>query len=533
MGIPSYFSYIVKNHSLIIKTYKDFLSYNEVHNLYFDSNSIIYDCLRELINIEYIHNTNKFESELIKMVCEKLVSYINIINPSDNVIIAFDGVAPVAKMEQQRTRRFKTHFEKKIIKNFIDKPEHFWDKTCITPGTTFMNKLNKNIHEFFKKNNSISVQNIIIYDSSIPGEGEHKLFDYIKNNKIKHFSKTTIVYGLDADLIMLAINHLPISKNIYLFRETPEFIKSIDKNLDPNQTYIMDIPLLSQHITKELNSVNKFNIPTFKKNIRIHDYIFICFLLGNDFLPHFPALNIRTNGFEYILNAYKNTIGNTNNFLTNGNNINWKHFKKFITLLASQEHSYIKKEYKIRDKKEKRNNFDGDLYKKYLRTPIFNREYETYINPFEFFWEKRYYKTLFDIEPTHHNIKKICMNYLEGLEWTIKYYTIGCPDWHWKYKYNYPPLLSDLLKFIPVFNTQMIANNNNKPVHPYTQLIYVLPKDSIHLLPKKIYNLVNIYLSSYYTNDPELVWAFCTYIWEAHVNLPHISIHTIQDILSM
>ena len=120
----------LSNISQIIKTYNSFLSYNNVHNLYFDSNSIIYDCLRELINIEYIHNTNKFENELIKMVCEKLVSYINIINPSDNVIIAFDGVAPVAKMEQQRSRRFKTHFEKNIIKNFVDKPEHFWDKTC-------------------------------------------------------------------------------------------------------------------------------------------------------------------------------------------------------------------------------------------------------------------------------------------------------------------------------------------------------------------------------------------------------------------
>ena len=41
-----------------------------------------------------------------------------------------------------------------------------------------------------------------------PGEGEHKLFDFIKNNKFFHYSRNTVVYGLDADLIMLAINHL-------------------------------------------------------------------------------------------------------------------------------------------------------------------------------------------------------------------------------------------------------------------------------------------------------------------------------------
>ena len=80
------------------------------------------------------------------------------------------------------------------------------------------------------------------------------------------------------------------------------FIDSIDKSLDPNEIYIMDIPQLSYYITQEMNYINKYNIP-FKKNIRIHDYIFICFLLGNDFLQHFPALNIRTNGIEYILKA--------------------------------------------------------------------------------------------------------------------------------------------------------------------------------------------------------------------------------------
>ena len=71
---------------------------------------------------------------------------------------------------------------------------------------------------------------------------------------------------------------------------------------------------------------------------------------------------------------------------------------------------------------------------------------------------------------------------------------------------------------------EVISNNNNKPIHPYEQLVYVLPKDSIHLLPKKIYNLVNIYLSHNYPDNPQLQWEFCTYIWESHVKLPHISI---------
>ena len=50
---------------------------------------------------------------------------------------------------------------------------------------------------------------------------------YSQNNKC-HKDEVTVVYGLDADLIMLCLNHLRISKNIYLYRETPEFVKSIN-----------------------------------------------------------------------------------------------------------------------------------------------------------------------------------------------------------------------------------------------------------------------------------------------------------------
>lgn len=528
MGIPSYFSYIVKNHPQIIIKYSRFLQNNTVNNLYLDSNSIIYDSYRIMLETNDLLNKTKFEKRLIENVYNLIENYIQIIKPTDTIYIAFDGVAPVAKMEQQRSRRFKSSFEKKILKHI--KPSNnntLWDKTCITPGTDFMEKLNKYIVKFFKnKEKKYNVNKIIVSGPNEPGEGEHKLFDYIKNNKFFHYSRNTVVYGLDADLIMLAINHLHISKHIYLFRETPEFIKSIDKNLDPNESYILDIPLLSNHIRNDLV------ITDYKKKYILQDYIFICFLLGNDFLPHFPSLNIRTQGFENIYNTYIQLFGSNNKTIIVNNEICWKHFKMFINALANHEHDYIKKEYKIRDRKEKRTiscHTDENIYRKYLHTPIYNRINELYINPFERYWENRYYKTLLNIEPTEENIKKICINYLEGLEWTFKYYTIGCQDWRWKYKYHYPPLLIDLCKYIPNFNTCMIDKTINTPVSHYVQLAYVLPKDSLHFLPKKIYNHMLNKFDDYYNCQVNLKWDFCTYIWESHPELPELSIDKIEQ----
>jgi 5'-3' exoribonuclease 1 len=524
MGIPSYFSYIVKNHSKILRKYSDFLQYTKINNFYLDSNSIVYDCLRK---IKYT-NKIEFEKKLINDVCKKIIEYILIIKPDNTIYIAFDGVAPLAKMNQQKNRRYKSHFEKSILQELDIYKNESWDKTAITPGTNFMKKLNNKVQNYFKNHKKFGVENIIISGSDIPGEGEHKLFDHIKHNKEMHKHTQTVVYGLDADLIMLAINHLPISNNIYLFRETPEFIKSIDKSLNPNENYILDIPLLASTLTLDLNN-NKIVNNTQKKN-KLYDYIFICFLLGNDFLPHFPALNIRTNGIDKILSAYKSTIVDKN--ITDGKQIFWNQFRKFIQYLADKEHDFIKKEYVYREKRERRtlpSNTPEQIMKKYLHTPLYNREKEIFINPFEDYWEQRYYTVLFNIHPTKENIKHVCINYLEGLEWCIKYYTTGCPDWLWKYNYHYPPLLSDLIKYIPYFNTEMILPNNNIPVSPYTQLSYVLPPQSLHLLPRKICNYLLNHKKNYYLETCDIETSFCTYIWESHCDFPECDILELES----
>jgi hypothetical protein len=392
-----------------------------------------------------------------------------------------------------------------------------------------MKKLNDKIKATYNNAKKYNVNQIITSCSDECGEGEHKLFKYIRDFPDFHRYLNTVIYGLDADLIMLSINHLPISNNIYLFRETPHFIKSISVELEPNETYLMDIPEMAKIITLDMN--NGQELTTEQQTNRIYDYIFLCFFLGNDFMPHFPSVNIRTGGVEKMLNAYKSTIGGTNENLTDGKIIFWKNVRKLVQNLATTEEEFFRNEAKLRDRREKFKLPDqtpDDKFKQFDSLPAYERSLEKYINPFKANWQVRYYKTLFNIDIDDTRRKQICTNYLEGLEWTMKYYTTGCPDWRWCYKYDYPPLLCDLLNYIPYFESELVQNKPANPVTELVQLCYVLPKQSLHLLPEKLYNKLLEQHSDWYNSDCEFVWAYCRYFWEAHVQLPEIDINELE-----
>ena len=227
MGIPCYFSYLVKNYKGVLKRIED--DRKTVDNLYLDSNSIIYDCVREL---DHDIDNNVFQKHLINQVCEKLQEYIDSIGPK-NVYIAFDGVAPVAKLEQQRSRRYRAWLEREVMSKMKESIDTTWSTAAITPGTKFMSDLARGVNEYFMKN--AKGRNIIVSSSDDPGEGEHKIFQYIRENREYHNETLTVIYGLDADLIMLTLNHLHISKHLLLFRETPHFIRHIDNTLNPDK----------------------------------------------------------------------------------------------------------------------------------------------------------------------------------------------------------------------------------------------------------------------------------------------------------
>ena len=192
MGIPYYYSYLIKkyNKKILIKFNNN--DNNKLNYSFLDSNSIIYDICRSEMN----------ESQIIINVCNKLNDYLIIFDCSILNYITFDGLPPFGKIKQQRSRRYKSYITKKLLNTNV-----VWDTCSITTGTKFMNTLTEEIHKYkFKKNVKIS-------SSNEAGEGEHKIFEYIRNNTKILKDEDILIYGLDADLIMLSLYHLKYVNN--------------------------------------------------------------------------------------------------------------------------------------------------------------------------------------------------------------------------------------------------------------------------------------------------------------------------------
>jgi 5'-3' exonuclease len=253
----------------------------------------------------------------------------------------------------------------------------------------------------------------------------------------------------------------------------------------------------------------------------------MCFLLGNDFLPHFPGLNIRTHGIATLMDTYTDVIGKyPDRFFIKDGVIQWRNFSRFIKEIAKNEHQFILNEYSIRDKHDKRKwktETDEDREYATLNIPIIYRGEEKYICPSEKMWEERYYKVLVHQDRSKESVQSICNNYLEGLEWVFKYYSGDCPDWKWCYNYHYPPLLVDLQHYIPDFDTTFIKQSRPE-FSSNVQLAYVLPYAQFDLLPKKTRNYLTTKHRDLYTDDAKLQWAFCRYFWESHVCFKPVSI---------
>ena len=259
MGIPLYFRYLIKNYPNIIlnvmkkskiiddETILRMSKLNTIHHLYLDMNCLIHPACRSILSkADKSISKKELELKMLNSVRDYLTKVVTFANPTELLYISIDGPAPKAKMSQQRQRRFRSVLYRKTVQDIKSKLKVYdetydWDTNAITPGTKFMEKLSKNLESFLKTSPIFSDIKIIFSDSNVPGEGEHKIYNYIKNNIKNLNDKTLSVYGLDADLIMLSMASQ--QDNIFLLREAVHFGK-----VNTDELLYLDIDSLKKYL---------------------------------------------------------------------------------------------------------------------------------------------------------------------------------------------------------------------------------------------------------------------------------------------
>lgn len=267
-----------------------------------------------------------------------------------------------------------------------EKPkEHHFDSNCITPGTPFMQRLSRCLQYYIhdRLNNNPGWKNIkvILSDANVPGEGEHKIMDYIRKQRSQpdHDPNTQhVLCGADADLIMLGLaTHEP---NFTIIRE--EFLPNkprpceicsqighemkdctgldIEYNTQPDKEFgketqfiFVRLNVLKEYLERELDMPNLPFPYDFERVI--DDWVFMCFFVGNDFLPHLPSLEIRENAIDRLIGLYKKCVYKTGGYLTDSGDVALERVEMIMTDLGHVEDEIFQDRQKNEERMKARN----------------------------------------------------------------------------------------------------------------------------------------------------------------------------------
>ncbi|XP_058130661.1 5'-3' exoribonuclease 2 homolog [Anopheles ziemanni] len=418
MGVPAFFRWLTRKYPSVIiecveqKTiddegnvhYEDMNNPNpnrvEFDNLYLDMNGIIHPCTHPEDK-----PAPKDEDEMMLAIFECIDRLMNIVRPRKVLYMAIDGVAPRAKMNQQRSRRFRASKEtaEKVAevarireelqaKGAILPPEkekgtHF-DSNCITPGTPFMDRLSKclqyYVHERLNNNPSWKNLKVILSDANVPGEGEHKIMDYIRKQRVQpDYDPNThhVLCGADADLIMLGLatheTHFTIIREEFLpnkerpcdicqllgheMKDCVGLLKAEGAAGDrapaapgkETQFIFVRLNVLKEYLQKELDMPNLPFPYDFERVL--DDWVFMCFFVGNDFLPHLPSLEIRENAIDRLVTLYKKCVYKTRGYLTDSGSVLLERVEMIMTDLGYAEDEIFRQRKTSEDRFKERN----------------------------------------------------------------------------------------------------------------------------------------------------------------------------------
>ena len=523
MGIPRFFRLILEQFPTVVErtSFKEGFSKNAsspVDNLYLDANGILHNCAREIYfpaptkprlsrrvaaQPTPAPTAEQLERKLFKAITDYMDQLLKFVKPKKLFYIAIDGPAPMAKQAQQRQRRYKAAEEK------TDEEIKIFDSTAITPGTIFMYKLSQFIRFYIRKMLSTDPMwqkiNVIFSGPDTVGEGEHKIIEYVRNAKDK-YNLVHCMYGLDADLFMLGLGtHCP---KFYLLRED-----QFNTIWGDTLFYKVSLGVLRNEIFNHWGSVGG-NVDKL-----INDFIFVCFMVGNDFLHALPECHDLVDSISFIMDLRKEVLKSS--YITNDDiSYNLNNLTLLLSHLAITEPQAIAGQYY-------RSNFPNITLNSSLKDPEHpdqGIDIEKY--------RKLYYKKVGVDHKDKRAVWNYCKQYLQGLEWVHYYYHNWPKNWQWFFPYHYSPLSIDLVEYLTNASTgsrlTRVSNKYLEPILPFQQLLCVVPPRSKHLLPKFLQQLYHCKeLKKYYPDTFKLDYEGKIREWEAIALLPFIQLEDV------
>lgn len=488
MGIPSYFRGILTKYpGCLIKRI------DKPEALAFDFNCLIYRCIRGPSMPVYSVDTHaQWESSLLKEVERTVKEIWTYTGKPKKVLLAVDGVVPMAKIRQQRVRRFKSVWLRK----------GGWDTNAITPGTEFMERLGimlKGINKSW-----------IVSGVEEEGEGEHKIMDWLRIGDIKG---KVVVYGLDADLILLSmLVGEKCELGLFLLREVQEFGKIREATAEQEYQYLN---------IREFQS--RLGLVGYEATL---NYIAYMSLMGNDFLPHSLTHKLSDDGHEFVMDCVKRD-------LLAGRQLIGPDGKVCLTVLkgvferwsVDQEHRLL---HLIRKKREQAVRGVGrgmaeeeglalkwDVEAAFLDGLALKED-----------WQHIYWTFLHKT----YDVGYVCEQYMKGFQWIIDYYTGKPVNKTWIFPAWLPPLWSDLATFLEGTVDLTIESGIDSPIKAQEQLAMVLPLESWGLIRDPILRRLPVVAPQMWPKTFGFVSVGRKWLWECEAKIPVLTAERVRQI---